>query len=85
MLLNIFEEDIATHSSILTCRIPMDGGAWLATGSQRVGHDWRDLAQINIYRIQVSHLLVIQILVLELGDVNFTCGFCKWVSLSEPW
>ena len=25
------EEDIATHSSILAWRIPMDGGAWRAT------------------------------------------------------
>ena len=35
------EEDMATHSSILAWRIPMDHGAWRATvhGSQRVGHD----------------------------------------------
>ena len=35
------EEGIATHSSILAWRIPMDRGVWLATsiGSQRVGHD----------------------------------------------
>ena len=40
------EEGIATHSSILAWRIPMDRGVWLATsiGSQRVGHDWSDLA-----------------------------------------
>ena len=25
------EEDMATHSSILACRIPMDRGAWRAT------------------------------------------------------
>ena len=25
------EESMATHSSILACRIPMDRGAWLAT------------------------------------------------------
>ena len=25
------EEDMATHSSILACRIPMDRGAWQAT------------------------------------------------------
>ena len=28
----------ATHSSILAWRIPMGGGAWQATGSQRVRH-----------------------------------------------
>ena len=25
------EEGVATHSSILVCRIPMDSGAWWAT------------------------------------------------------
>ena len=25
------EKDMATHSSILACRIPMDRGAWQAT------------------------------------------------------
>ena len=35
------EKDMATHSSILAWRIPMDTGAWRATGQgiARVGHD----------------------------------------------
>ena len=35
------EEGMATHSSILVWRIPMDRGAWwvLSMGSQRVGRD----------------------------------------------
>ena len=35
------EEDMATHSSILACRIPMDRGALWATvlGSQKIGHN----------------------------------------------
>ena len=36
------EEGVATHSSILGWRIPMDRGAWQATihgGLKRVGHD----------------------------------------------
>ena len=35
------EEGMASHSSILAWRIPMDGEAWWATvhGSQRVRHD----------------------------------------------
>ena len=35
------EEGMATHSSILAWRIPMDRGAWRATvhGVQRVGHN----------------------------------------------
>ena len=34
------EEGMATHSSILAWRIPMDGGAWRATVHEvaRVGH-----------------------------------------------
>ena len=40
---NPLEKGMATHSSILACRIPMDRGAWQtiqSMGSQRVGHDW---------------------------------------------
>ena len=35
------EEGMATHSSILAWRIPVDRGAWHATslGSQRIRHD----------------------------------------------
>ena len=34
------EKEMATHSSILAWRIPMDRGAWRATkGLQRVGQD----------------------------------------------
>ena len=43
------EEDMETHSSILAWKIPqtekLDG--LQSVGSQRVGHDWRDLAQDN--------------------------------------
>ena len=40
------EEVMATHSSILAWRIPgteKPGGLW-SIGSQKVGHDWSDLA-----------------------------------------
>ena len=33
------EKGMATHSSLLAWKNPMDGGAWWAMGSQRVGHD----------------------------------------------
>ena len=33
------EDGMATHSSILAWRIPMDRGAWQSMGSQRVKHD----------------------------------------------
>ena len=33
------EEGMATQSSILSWRIPLDRGAWWAMGSQEVRHD----------------------------------------------
>ena len=38
---DLLEEGMATHSSILAWRIPMEGGAWQAMAHrvQRVGHD----------------------------------------------
>ena len=40
------EKEMATHSSVLSWRIPGTGepGGLLSMGSHRVGHDWRDLA-----------------------------------------
>ena len=40
------EEGVATHSSILARKIPRkeEPGRLWSTGSQRVGHDWRDWA-----------------------------------------
>ena len=40
------EKEMATHSSILACRIPGTGepGGLPSMGSHRVGHDWCDLA-----------------------------------------
>ena len=40
------EKAMATHSSVLDCRIPGTGepGGLQSMGSHRVGHDWRDLA-----------------------------------------
>ena len=40
------EKETATHSSVLAWRIPGMGepGGLLSMGSQRVGHDWSDLA-----------------------------------------
>ena len=43
---NLLEEGMATHSNILTWRIPwteQPGGLW-SMGSERVGHDWNDWA-----------------------------------------
>ena len=40
------EKEMATHSSVLAWRIPGTGepGGLLSMGSQRVGHNWSDLA-----------------------------------------
>ena len=40
------EEEMATHSSILAWRIPWteEPGGLQSMGSQRLGHDWSDLA-----------------------------------------
>ena len=40
---------MAPHSSILAWRIPMDRGAWQATGSLRVGHDYLKLS-MSLFR-----------------------------------
>ena len=45
------EESMATHSNILTWRIPWteELGGLQSIGSQRVLHDWRDLACMRIF------------------------------------
>ena len=50
------EEGMATHSSILAWRIPMDKepGGLQSIGSQRVGHDWLS--------IHSTHLLMVILL-----------------------
>ena len=44
------EEDMATHPSVLAWKIPWTGkpGRLQSTGSQRVGHDWSNLAHTHI-------------------------------------
>ena len=43
---DLLEEEMATHSSILAWKNPMDGGAWWSKGSQRVRHDWSNLVVV---------------------------------------
>ena len=40
------EKEMATHSSVLACRVPgmREPGGLPSLGSHRVGHDWSDLA-----------------------------------------
>ena len=56
------EKEMATHSSVLACRIPGMGepGGLPSMGSHRVGHDWNDLAAAAWVCLNVSllyHLL----------------------------
>ena len=46
MILIMLEKELATHSSILAWRIPgtEEPGGLPSMGSQRVGHNWSDLA-----------------------------------------
>ena len=58
---DLLEEGMATHSSILAWRIPMDRGAWRAVCSpwnHRVGHDCatkHSTAQLN-YSHEQKHI-----------------------------
>ena len=51
------EESMATHSSILARRIPWieEPGGLQSTGSQRVGHDWSDLAHAHTHTHTQTH------------------------------
>ena len=53
------EKEMATHSTVLACRIPGTGepGGLPSMGSHRVGHDWSDLArwQIPFPRVARHH------------------------------
>ena len=44
------EKEMATHSSVLACRIPGTGeaGGLPSMGSHRVGHDWSDFSSSSI-------------------------------------
>ena len=54
---------MATHSSVLTWRIPGTGepGGLLSLGSHRVGHDWIDLAAAAaaFHYMDIPHLFTI--------------------------
>ena len=66
------EKEMAVHSSILAWRIPWteEPGRLQSTEKQRVGHDWRDLAcmqlvggdVISVYRINTAYYPVCPLL-----------------------
>ena len=55
------EKEMATHSSVLAWRIPgtEEPGRRLSMGSQRVGHDWRDLAAATAAAFFLKELIVL--------------------------
>ena len=52
------EKDVATHSDIPAWRIPWteEPGMLQSMGSQRIGHDWDDLAHMHRYAIHTQQL-----------------------------
>ena len=51
---NPLEEGMATHSSILAWRIPMDRGAWLST-IQRITKNQTWLRQLSMHNSRLGH------------------------------
>ena len=72
---------MATHSSILAWRIPMDRGAWWATvhGVQRVRHDWVTKHSTGYHYFSCNLLIwkgvVLWILILKLNRILSLVGF----------
>ena len=70
---------MATHSSVLSLRIPGTGepGGLPSRGSHRVGHDWSDLAAAaaahTLYHVSLQFLPWEQELIFGSIDVGFGC------------
>ena len=64
---DLLEEGTATHSSILAGRTPWteEPGGLQSIGSQRVGHDWSDLAQHSTHNPHKSFWLLLLLLLLR--------------------
>ena len=79
------EREMATHSSILAWRIPWteETGGLQSMGSQRVGHDWSNLACMHAWvLIDVKWYLVILILIFLISDVEYLFMYLLTVCLS---
>ena len=57
------EKEMATHSSVLTWRIPGTGkpGGLPSMGSHRVGHDWSDLVVVVVVGIEIFEFILLGI------------------------
>ena len=72
------EEDMASHSSILAWRIPWTeepGGLW-SIGSQRVRHDWSDLARMHVIYMCVCVCVCVLLYIIYLYN---------WITLLHTW
>ena len=77
----MMEQEIATHSSILSWRIPgtEEPGGLLSMGSHRVRHDWSSLAAVAAAAVSndVEHLSLC--LYLLWGNVYWTLPIFNWI------
>ena len=79
------EESMATHSSILAWKIPMDRSAWWATvhRSQRVRHNWATKHTVQVLKYIVACRTVVMYLeILVLLHSSFHIFLCLWISSS---
>ena len=85
---HVLEREMATHSSVLAWRIPGTGepAGLPSMGSQRVGHDWSDLAaaaaspeKVQLFCLFFAELLWERVCLSELERVLYVLGnhFCK--------
>ena len=87
------EEEIAAHSSILAWRIPWteEAGGLQSMGSQRVGHDWSDLACTHVPSLLSAHPQTLTLLLPAKWERKRNCclikqgtffGFVLWEEFS---
>ena len=76
------EKGMATHSSILAWRIPWteEPGGLQSMGSQRVGHDWSNLAHTFIISV-CMYLLCIYVWIYLLSIYLSIICVCKYVCI----
>ena len=78
------EKEVATHSSILACRIPLaeEYGRLQSIGSQRVGHDWSHWACL-MHKFSMSQLKVFPPAQPYFSS-NFLCLWIQHLSINTP-
>ena len=70
------EKEMATHSSVLACRIPGTGqpGGLSSMGSHRVGHAWSDLAAAAaVYVYTLLYAYTYTVVYMSIPVFQFIC------------